>query len=55
MFFDVLETSEVFKTSEVSGKYAQEELFLAIKGLLVETVAFRKHFQIGDAKKLIEK
>ncbi len=42
------QTSEVLKTSEVSGKYAQAELFLAIKGVLAETVAYRKHFHVSE-------
>jgi hypothetical protein len=29
-------------------KHAQEDLFLAVKGLLAETVAFRKHFHITE-------
>ena len=41
------QTSEVLKTSKVSGKYAQAELFTAVKGLLAETVAFREQFQTG--------
>lgn len=30
--------------------YAQTDLFLAVKGLLEETVAFRKHFHVGDTE-----
>ncbi len=36
--------SEILKTSEISGKYAQAELFIAVKGVLAEAVAFRKNF-----------
>jgi len=32
------------QTSKDSGKYAQAELFLAIKGLIAETTAYRKYF-----------
>ncbi|MBC8334696.1 MAG: single-stranded-DNA-specific exonuclease RecJ [Anaerolineales bacterium] len=43
------QTSEIRpQTSENSGKYAQAELFLAIKGLLAETVAYRKHFHVSE-------
>ncbi len=38
--------SETFVVS-TSAKYAQTELFLAIKGLLAETVAYRKHFHLA--------
>ncbi len=46
--------SETFVVSD-SGKYAQADLFLAVKGLLEETIAFRKHFHVGDAEKLISR
>lgn len=38
------------QTSEDSGKYVQAELFLAIKGLLAETVAYRKYFHSTEAE-----
>ena len=38
-----------------NSEHAQAELFLAIKGLLAETLAFRKHFQTGEAETLIVK
>ncbi|MBT3337528.1 MAG: single-stranded-DNA-specific exonuclease RecJ [Anaerolineae bacterium] len=41
------------KPSGAIEKYAQADLFLAIKGLLAEIDAYRKHFHIADAKELI--
>jgi hypothetical protein len=43
------------KPSGQIEKHAQADLFLAIKGLLAETVAFRGHFQGGESEKLFVK
>ncbi len=49
-----VEEDDVFlsKPSGTIEKHAQAELFLAVKGLLAETIAFRKHFRGGDIKHL---
>ncbi len=45
VFLSPHQKSEVSETSDFSGfKYAKEEIFVAIKALLAETVAFRKQF-----------
>ncbi|RLB66509.1 MAG: hypothetical protein DRH04_09260 [Deltaproteobacteria bacterium] len=41
------------KPTEKTEKYAQAELFLAIKNLLIETAAYRKHFHVTEAEGLI--
>ena len=48
---------EVFfsKPSTPVEPYAQADLFLAVKGLLEETVAFRNHFHASGEKELIGK
>ncbi len=43
------------KPSTPIEPYAQADLFLAVKGLLEETLAFRKHFMDGYAEKVIVK
>ncbi|MCP4143143.1 MAG: single-stranded-DNA-specific exonuclease RecJ [Chloroflexi bacterium] len=45
---------EGLEPSQGSGEYAQADLFLAIKGLLAETIAFREHFQITEKESLME-
>ena len=40
---------------DLSNKHAQADLFLAVKGLLEETVAFRKHFCTAEIDKLFAK
>ena len=37
-----------------SNPYLQRELFLAVKGILEETAAYRAHFQRADAESLID-
>jgi len=37
----------------MKAEYAQSDLFLAVKGLLAETVAFRKHFLMAEGEKLL--
>ncbi len=43
---------EVLETSAILGEYAQADLFLAVKGILEETIAFRKHFHGVDVSSL---
>ena len=49
VYVEVLD-DDVFlsKLTRKLEKHAQEDLFLAVKGLLAETVAFRKHFHITE-------
>jgi hypothetical protein len=37
-----------------TNQYLQRELYLAVKGLLKETEAYRTHFQRADAESLME-
>lgn len=37
-----------------SNQYLQRELYVAVKGILQETAAYRAHFQRADAKSLME-
>jgi hypothetical protein len=36
-----------------SNQYLQRELYLAVKGILEETAAYREHFQRAEAESLI--
>ena len=37
-----------------SNQYLQRELYLAVKGILEETAAYRAHFQRAEAQSLME-
>ncbi len=37
-----------------SNQYLQRELYIAVKGILQETAAYRTHFQRADAQSLME-
>jgi DNA-binding transcriptional regulator PaaX len=37
-----------------SNQYLQRELYLAVKGILEETEAYRAHFQRAEAERLME-
>ena len=37
-----------------SNQYLQRELYLAVKGILEETAAYRAHFQRAEAESLID-
>ena len=37
-----------------SNQYLQRELYIAVKGILTETAAYREHFQRAEAKSLME-
>ncbi|HEY9529114.1 MAG TPA: hypothetical protein VIR02_18640, partial [Anaerolineales bacterium] len=37
-----------------SNQYLQRELYLAVKGILAETAAYRAHFQRAEAESLID-
>jgi hypothetical protein len=37
-----------------SNQYLQRELYLAVKGILEETAAYRAHFQKAEAESLME-
>lgn len=45
---------QLTKGDGVANQYLQRELYLAIKGLLEETAAYRAHFAKADSKTLLE-
>ncbi len=47
-------TVHISHGSNESNQYLQRELYLAVKGILAETAAYRAHFQRAEAESLID-
>jgi len=47
-------TVQISRGNNESNQYLQRELYLAVKGILAETAAYRAHFQRAEAESLID-